>query len=111
MRAYYTEMVRSRTNFLGTDVDRVVVDDQCVVSEGFVKQVYPGAEAMRLGFPVDDPGEDYLLVFRTLVVMPVDGDGLIEGEDIYLSGLSRTIKLSPSDLPKAYASSGQAQPG
>jgi len=89
----------------------VVVDDQCVVSEGFVKQIYPGTEAARLGFPVGDPNGDYLLVFRTLVVMPVDRDGLIEGEDIYLSGPASTTKLPPSDLPEEYARSRQARSG
>ena len=45
--------------------------------------LYPGAAAAGIGIPVPDPAGDYLVVFRQLILWPVDADGLIQGEDAY----------------------------
>jgi hypothetical protein len=37
--------------------------------------------AVAISLMADDPYADYLMVFRVLVVIPVNGDGLMEGED------------------------------
>ncbi|SKW89230.1 Uncharacterised protein [Mycobacteroides abscessus subsp. massiliense] len=55
-----------------------------------------------MGFPIEDPGADYLLVFRQLVLWPVDADGFIEGEDSYHSGPVSITKLAPDELPQEY---------
>ena len=74
-------------------------DPDCVVTEGFLKQI---AVAQSMGFPIEDPSADYLLVFRQLVLWPVDADGFIEGEDSYHSGPVRITKLTPEELPQEY---------
>jgi hypothetical protein len=102
VRSHYAEMVRTRTNLFELAVDRLVVDDDCVLTEGFMKQIYPGSEAARIGIAVDDPGAHNLVVFRTLVILPVDQDGLIEGEDAYISGPASVTKLSRDELPQPY---------
>jgi hypothetical protein len=101
VRAFYTETVRARTNFIEIDLERLVVDDNCAILEGFLKQIYPGAVAVSMGM-ADDPNADYLMVFRMLVVIPVNEDGLMEGEDSYTAGPSSVTKLSPEELPREY---------
>jgi hypothetical protein len=102
VRTYYTDFVATRTNVLEYEVQRLVVDDHCVVTEGLLKQIYPGAEAVRIGIRVDDVDADYLIVFGQLLLGPVDENGLIEGEDSYNPGVVSVTKLSREDLPQKY---------
>ncbi|MEU2252059.1 nuclear transport factor 2 family protein [Nocardia xishanensis] len=102
VRDYYADFVASRSNVLEFELDRLVVDDHCVVTEGFLKQIYPGTYAQRMGLPVDDPQADYLVVFRQLLLWPIDADGLIQGEDSYHSGPVQVTKLSFDELPCEY---------
>ena len=39
VRAFYAETVRTRTNFLEFDVERLVVDDNFAIVEGFLKHI------------------------------------------------------------------------
>jgi hypothetical protein len=73
-----------------------------LVTEGLLKQIYPGSGAIKIGLPVDDVDADYLVVFRQLLLWPVDEDGLIEGEDSYNPGVVSVTRLSRDDLPQAY---------
>jgi len=108
VRAFYAETVRTRTNFLEFDIERLVVDDNCAIVEGFLKHIYPGSHAARMGMAVDDPDADYLVVFRTLVVLPVDEEGLIKGEDFYRSGPASVTNLSRDELPQEYVTLSRA---
>src|SRR5262245_17673003 len=102
VRTYYADFVASRTNVLEFEVTRLVVDDHCVVTEGLLKQIYPGVAAAAIGVPVDDESADYLVVFRQLLLWPIDEDGLVLGEDSYCPGVVSVTKLSLEDLPEAY---------
>lgn len=102
VRAYYSAFVESQANVLEFEIQRLVVDDHCLVTEGFLKMIYPGAAAAGIGVPVDDEAGDYLVVFRQLILWPIDEDGLIEGEDSYHSGPVSVTKLSREDLPQQY---------
>lgn len=102
VRTYYADFVASRSNVLEYELDRLVVDDHCVVTEGFLKQIYPGAYAAQIGIPVDDPAADYLVVFRQLLLWPIDAEGRIEGEDSYHSGPSEIRELTFDELPREY---------
>ena len=108
VRAFYAETVRTRTNFLEFDIERLAVDDNCAIVEGFLKHIYPGSHAARMGMAVDDPDADYLVVFRTLVVLPVGEEGLIKGEDFYRSGPASVTKLSRDELPQEYVTLSRA---
>ncbi|UGT42405.1 nuclear transport factor 2 family protein [Nocardia yamanashiensis] len=101
VRDYYAAFVASRSNYLEFALDRLVVDDYCVVTEGYLRQLYPGEYAAALGF-VDDPDGDYLIVMRQLLLWPIDADGLILGEDSYHSGPVEVTKLTRDQLPAAY---------
>ncbi|MFJ9363596.1 nuclear transport factor 2 family protein [Nocardia sp. NPDC101769] len=102
VHAYYSAFVDSKSNILEFELDRLLVDDDCVVTEGFLKQIYPGAYAAQIGIPVDDPARDYLITFRQLLLWPVDANGLIVGEDSYHSGPVEIRKLSFDELPREY---------
>lgn len=102
VRAYYAAFVESKSNILEYALDRLVVDDHCLVTEGFLKQIYPGSYAAQIGIPVDDESADYLIVFRQLILWPVDENGKIQGEDSYHSGPSSITKLSFDELPQEY---------
>ncbi|WP_396906544.1 nuclear transport factor 2 family protein [Mycolicibacterium phlei] len=102
VRAYYTALLESGTNVLEFEVDRLIIDDDNLVTEGWIKMIYPAEAATALGVEVDDPAGDYLLVFRQLVVWPIDADGRVLGEDAYYAGPVSVTKLSPADLPQRY---------
>ena len=102
VRAYYEAFVTSGANHLVFEIDRLAVDDDLVMTEGWMKMIYPGAAAQAIGVDVDDPAGDYLLVFRQLINWPIDADGLIIGEDAYQTGPVSVTKLGAADLPQAY---------
>ncbi|MEU6658137.1 hypothetical protein [Streptomyces sp. NPDC046821] len=102
VRTYYADFVATRSNVLEYEIDRLVLDDHCLVTEGYLKQIYPGSYAAQLGIPVDDESADYLVVRRQLLLWPVDENGLIVGEDSYSSGPASVTKLSFDELPQQY---------
>ncbi|MDI3406696.1 hypothetical protein [Streptomyces cavernicola] len=102
VRTYYANFVASNTNVLEYEMERLVVDDHCLVTEGLLKQIYPGAYAAAHGFPVDDESADYLIVNRQLLLWPVDAEGRIQGEDSYSSGPVSITKLTFDQLPQGY---------
>ncbi|MUL47398.1 nuclear transport factor 2 family protein [Mycobacterium sp. CBMA293] len=102
VQAYYEAFVASGANTLVFEVDRIAVDDDLVMTEGWMKMIYPGAAAQAIGVEVDDPEGDYLLLFRQLINWPIDADGLILGEDAYQTGPVSVTKLSQEDLPQRY---------
>ncbi|MFN8228029.1 MAG: nuclear transport factor 2 family protein [Mycobacterium sp.] len=110
VRAYYTAFVESGANVLEFEIDRLVLDDDCLVTEGWLKVLYPGAAAAGIGIPVPDPAGDYLVVFRQLILWPVDADGLIQGEDAYHSGPVSVTALSHADLPDKYLAMTEGRP-
>lgn len=42
VRTYYAGLVQERMSVMEFAMDRLLVDDDCVVTEGFLKQIYPG---------------------------------------------------------------------
>jgi SnoaL-like domain len=102
VHAYYTAFAESGANVLVFDIERIAVDDDCVMTEGWLKVIYPGVAAQQIGVDVDDPDGDYLVVFRQLINWPIDADGLILAEDAYHTGPVSVTRLSHDDLPQKY---------
>ena len=48
------------------------------------------------------------MTLRALIVLPVNQDGLVEGEDTYTSGPGSVIQLSPEELPQEYLTPARA---
>lgn len=86
VRNFYSAFVASGAHRLEFDMDRLLVDDDGVLTEGTMRIAYPGRILELLGHAVDDPDAFYLYEARMAVVWPLDGDGLVVGEDSYTVG-------------------------
>lgn len=102
VRNYYTALFASHAHLMEFDMDRMFLDDVGLMGEGFLRQIYPSHSAYQLGLIADDPGTDYLIEFRQLIVWAIDADGMISSIDSYNSGPSRVERLTRDQLPKAY---------
>lgn len=102
VRTFYEAFAASGAHRLELDVDRLVVDRDCIVTEGVMRIAYPGATLRAMGRDVDDPEAYYLFETRMAVFWPIDEDGKILGEDTYTSGDGmagiETRKLGPEDI-------------
>jgi ketosteroid isomerase-like protein len=103
IRQHYTELFDSMSTNLEFLLERVVVDDYCVVTEGPIKTALKGSMLRSAGVQIDDLDAYYLSEGRILVVWPFDKDGMILGESIYL-GTSAPLaevarrKLRPEEI-------------
>jgi len=102
VRAYYEGLFQSHAYVMEFVIDRMFVDNGGMVTEGFLRQIYPGKSAFQMGLIADDPGSDYLIEFRQMIVWVVDATGKIQNVDSYNSGPSRVKKLTREQLPQAY---------
>jgi SnoaL-like domain len=100
---YYQQLVEDRRQILEFDVDRIVVDDETVVTEGWIRAINRGDIARNRGWEVDDAQASYLVTQRVVIFWPFDEDGLMLGEDGYATWDPRGArKLSEAELPDAY---------
>ena len=86
VREFYAAFVMSGAVKLELDVERLVVDDDVVVTEGVMKIAYPGKLLRLLGHAVDDAEAFYLFETRMCVLWPMDKEGRVIGEDSYTAG-------------------------
>jgi hypothetical protein len=99
---FYHQMLDAVSHNLEFFVDRLVVDESCVITEGHSKSAMKGRVLAAMGFNVD-PDAFYLTEGRTLVVWPFDENGECLGEQIYrgftkpLEGIENR-KLRPEDI-------------
>jgi hypothetical protein len=102
VKTFYENFIASGATRLQLDVDRLIVDEHCILTEGLMRMAYPGRTLQARGASIDDPDGYYLYETRMAVVWPFDGDGLIIGEDTYTSvdgfaGIEQR-KLRPEDI-------------
>jgi len=83
VRAFYERFVASGAGRLQLDIDRLVVDRDCVLTEGVMRMAYPGRTLQEMGVDVDDPDAHYLYEARMATLWPLDADGKVLGEDTY----------------------------
>ena len=85
------------------DIDRIVVDDKCVVTEGWIRAINKGAIANARGWIVDDDDADYLVTQRVVIFWPFNDTGQMVGEDGYANLDPRAARaLDQSELPETY---------
>jgi hypothetical protein len=105
VRAFYEAFVASGATRLQFALDRLVVDRECVVTEGVMRMAYPGRTLLARGIEVDDPDAFYLYEARMCTLWPVDEHGLARGEDTYTGGDGFAgiagRKLGPGDVGEA----------
>jgi hypothetical protein len=102
VRQFYAAFVASGAVKLELDVDRLVVDEDYVITEGLMKIAYPGNLLRLMGHAVDDPAAFYLYWTRMCVIWPLDAEGKVIGEDTYTGGDGfagiASRKLGPGDI-------------
>jgi SnoaL-like domain len=100
---YYQQLVDDRRQILEFDIDRIVVDDDTVVTEGWIRAINRGDIARRRGWEVDDDEASYLVTQRAVIFWPFDHAGRMKGEDGYATwDPNGARKLGEDELPEAY---------
>lgn len=103
VQKFYEDFAASGAHKLQFEIDRLVVDKHCIVTEGTMRMAYPGATLKARGFAIDDPDAYYLYETRMNVLWPIDpDDGLFIGEDTYTAtdgfqGIEQR-KIDPADI-------------
>jgi hypothetical protein len=102
VQKFYEDFAASGAQKLQLDIDRLVVDRECILTEGVMRMAYPGTTLRAHGIEVDDPDADYLFETRMAVIWPIDEHGLFIGEDSYTSGDGfagiAQRKIDPADV-------------
>ena len=102
VRKFYEDFIASGATRLQFEIDRLVVDRRCILTEGVMRMAYPGATLAARGIAVDDPGAFYLYEARMATLWPMNDDGLFTGEDTYTGGNGfdgiAARKLAPGDI-------------
>jgi hypothetical protein len=104
IRGFYDEMLATVSVNTEMCVERLVVDDYCVVTEGPMRSAVRGTALKAAGLEVDDLDAFYFSEGQALVVWPFDPEsGLILGERIYTvpgMTLDETArqKLAPEEI-------------
>jgi SnoaL-like domain len=109
VRAFYERFIASGAGQLQLDIDRLVVDKECILTEGLMRIAYPGRTLQAMGIDVDDPDAYYMYEARMATLWPFDENGLAKGEDTYTGGDGfagiKDRKLAPGDIVQ-YAATG-----
>jgi hypothetical protein len=102
VRRFYEDFIASGATRLEFEIDRLVVDRDCVLTEGIMRMAYPGRTLAARGVAVDDPDAFYLYEARMATLWPLDAEGRVRGEDTYTGGDGfagiADRKLAPEDI-------------
>ena len=107
---FYKGMIAGGAHLFEFDVERVIVDDDYVVTEGTLRNGFSGEIIAAMGKtevngePVD-PKAFYQTQMHLLTVWPADKDGKLIGEDIWYGSdmFANLTKLSADEAPKPIA--------
>ncbi|MEZ4331094.1 MAG: nuclear transport factor 2 family protein [Myxococcota bacterium] len=106
VQAHYEGLFRERRHVCDWDIDRIVVDEDTVVTEGWFEQLFPGKVLASRGARVDDEDAVYALRVRLLILWPFDADAKLVGEDSYMNGSmyapENLRKLAPEEIPARF---------
>lgn len=109
VKAFYNNMFTTRVNVLERHVDRMIVTDDFLVSEGSIDQAFPGEALLAGGRTTDasgapiEPGAYYQTSYRICAVLPYIGEGTdvrMAGEDTYtLVPANDLRRIAPDEIP------------
>jgi hypothetical protein len=102
VQKFYEDFAAGGAQKLQHDLDRLIVDQHCILTEGVMRMAWPGATLLAMGIEVDDPDADYLYETRMAILWPIDEHGLFIGEDSYVGGDGfegiADRKVDPADI-------------
>ena len=78
-------------------MQRIVIGDKCVVTEGDIKIPFSGEALVAMGVDVD-ASQRYATQARCVTFWPFDDDGKIIGEDIYTLGGFDFNQAQPAEV-------------
>ena len=90
VQQFYENFAASGAHKLHLDIDRLVVDRHCILTEGVMRMAYPGRTLRATGIDVDDPDAYYLFEARMATFWPFGPDGL----DHRSSGTAATVSAN-----------------
>ena len=106
VEAHYTQLYAENRHVCDYDIERIVVDEDVIVTEGWFEQVFPGEVLRRRGAAIDDPAAVYALRMRLLLLWPFDEHARLVGEDSYSGGPmydpGNIRKLREDEIPKSF---------
>ena len=105
VRDFYVNQIFAKgRHCLESIKDRIVIDDDCIITEGDVRTVRWGRDLIEEGVEVDDPDACYVQSYRMLVVWPFDETNRIVGEESWATraGAPRIEKIVESDVPERF---------
>ncbi|OBG23060.1 hypothetical protein [Mycobacterium sp. 852002-51057_SCH5723018] len=105
VQGFYEEtIVKGGQFFFEMDMDRIVVDDDTIITEGYMRSLYYGADAAQRGLPADDPTGFYLMTLRMLIVWPFDAECFITGEETYTAVTTPEFfkKIESTQVPQKF---------
>ena len=107
VRGFYEMLIASGGNLFEFNVEKVIVDDSAVVTEGRLRNTHPGDQLLAAGVTqvngeAVDAAAKYVSNSQLLTVWPADADGKLIGEDIYFgtNPFDALKKLAPEDEPR-----------
>lgn len=86
---YDRALVQTGAHRWELELDRVIVDEQAVFTEGVMRMAYPGRTLQAMGIDVPDTDSYYLSQVRMGIVWPIDPDdpeARLSGEEVYAEG-------------------------
>lgn len=106
VRSHYETLYDERRHVCEYDIERIVADDDTVVTEGWFHQLYPGRVIASRGADVDDLEAVYRVTMRLVLFWPFDAEAKLIGEDSYSDGTmfspERIEKVEPAEVPEAF---------
>ena len=86
---YDRALVQTGAHRWELNLDRVIVDEHAVFTEGVMRMAYPGRTLQAMGIDVPDADSYYLSQVRMGIVWPIDPDdseARLSGEEVYAMG-------------------------
>jgi hypothetical protein len=103
VRGFYESFVAAGEGFFESRKNRIVVDDDTVVTEIELRQLVPGSVAAKRGYVVPDLNGHYVVFARTVILWPFNEAGELVGEDSYGSSDTSVFEQIPDEeLPPQY---------
>jgi hypothetical protein len=106
VKAHYENLYLENRHVCEWEIDRIVVDDDTVVTEGWFEQLFPGRVLETRGVEVDDPDAVYAVRVRLAIFWPFDADARLIGEDSYVNGAmfapENIRKLQSDEVPEQF---------